>query len=38
MAKYADAAIIFWDGKSHGTKSMIKLSKKQQLMLHVHKY
>jgi hypothetical protein len=24
MAKYADAAIIFWDGKSRGTLSMIR--------------
>lgn len=25
MAEIADAAIIFWDGKSPGTKNMIKL-------------
>ena len=24
MAKYADAAVIIWDGKSRGTQNMIK--------------
>lgn len=24
MAEYADAAIVFWDGKSHGTQNMIQ--------------
>ena len=27
MAKYADALIAFWDGKSKGTKNMIDLAK-----------
>lgn len=31
MAKYADAAIIFWNGVSPGTRSMIDLAKKTQL-------
>jgi len=38
MAEYADAAIVFWDGKSKGTKNMIKLAKEHHLKLHVHKY
>lgn len=38
MAKYADAAIIFWDGKSVGTKSMIDLAKKYKLSLRVIEY
>lgn len=28
MAKYSDALIAFWDGKSKGTKSMIELAKR----------
>lgn len=28
MGKYADAAIIFWDGQSKGTKNMIDIMKK----------
>lgn len=28
MSKYADGAICFWDGKSHGTKHMIDTMKK----------
>ncbi|UMB55348.1 DUF2493 domain-containing protein [Lutibacter sp. A64] len=31
MAKYADALIAFWDGKSKGTKNMIDLAKKENL-------
>ena len=27
MGEYADAAIVFWDGKSRGTKSMIDIMK-----------
>ena len=33
MAKYADALIVFWDGKSKGTKSMINLAKKEGLKI-----
>jgi hypothetical protein len=38
MAKYADAVIVFWDGKSKGTEHMINLSKKHNLKLKVHKF
>lgn len=31
MAAYADACIVFWDGKSPGTKSMIDLAKQHGL-------
>jgi len=31
MAKYADACVCFWDGKSKGTKMMIELAKKYKL-------
>ncbi len=29
MAKISDGVIVFWDGKSHGTKSMIECAKKE---------
>lgn len=35
MAKYADACIVFWDGKSKGTKHMIDLALKYQLDLKI---
>lgn len=35
MAKYADACIVFWDGKSKGTKHMIDIAKKQGLILKI---
>ena len=35
MAKEADACIVFWDGKSTGTKNMIDLAKKYKLKLRV---
>lgn len=38
MAKYANACICFWDGKSSGTKNMISLAKKYKLKLKVIKY
>lgn len=31
MAEYADACIVFWDGKSRGTEGMIKLAKSKEL-------
>lgn len=31
MAKYADALVAFWDGKSAGTRSMIELAEKHNL-------
>lgn len=38
MAKYADALIAFWDGKSKGTKSMIELAKKYNLKIRILYY
>jgi hypothetical protein len=35
MAKYADALIAFWDGKSRGTKHMIDLAKQYDLKVKV---
>lgn len=35
MAKIADCAVIFWDGKSKGTKHMIDLCKKNKIKLRV---
>lgn len=38
MAKYTDACIVFWDGLSIGTKSMIGLAKEFKLNLIVISY
>lgn len=38
MAEYADAAIIFWDGKSKGAKHMIDLAKGEGLKTKVIRY
>jgi len=38
MAEYADACIVFWDGKSKGSKHMIDLSKKYNLKLKIFNY
>ena len=38
MAKYSTHAVIFWDGKSRGTASMIELCKKYQLNYRVIKF
>ena len=38
MAKYADACVCFWDGKSKGTKHMIDLADKHNLKLRVIRY
>jgi hypothetical protein len=35
MAKVADACVIFWDGKSKGTKHMIDIAKKYKLKLRI---
>jgi len=35
MVKFADAAIVFWDGKSKGSKHMIDISKKYNLKLRI---
>lgn len=38
MAEYADAAIIFWDGKSKGTKNMIYWADKLNLITSIINY
>ncbi len=38
MAKYAEACVCFWDGKSKGTKHMIDLTNKHNLKLRVIRY
>ncbi len=38
MAKFADACIVFWDGKSRGTKHMIDLAEREGLELKVVTY
>lgn len=35
MAKYSEVLITFWDGKSKGTKHMIKLAKDCKLEIHI---
>lgn len=35
MAKHADACIVFWDGKSKGTKNMIENARKHHLRLRI---
>lgn len=38
MAKIADAAIIFWDGKSRGTKNMIDQAEKKGIRTYIYNY
>jgi len=38
MGEYADALIAFWDGRSRGTKHMIDIAEKQDLLLRVITY
>ena len=38
MAKIADSCVVFWDGKSRGTKHMIDLAKKFNLKLRIIKF
>ncbi len=38
MAKFADACVVFWDGKSKGSGHMINLAKKYKLKLKIIKY
>ncbi len=38
MAKYADALIAFWDGKSRGTKHMIDLAIKYNLKIKICRF
>lgn len=37
MAEYAEMLIVFWDGKSTGTKNMIKYAKLNGLEIHIVK-
>ena len=37
MANYADMLICFWDGESLGTKHMIDIAKKNNLIIHLFK-
>lgn len=37
MAKYADAAIIIWDGWSRGSRNMIEEARKQDLKLYIYR-
>lgn len=36
MAKYADAAIVIWDGRSRGSQSMLNLAKRHNLRIYEH--
>lgn len=38
MAKYADALILFWDGKSSGAKSMLGLAERYNVVTRVIRY
>ena len=38
MAKYSDALIIFWNGRSKGSKHMIDIAKKEGLKVKVYNY
>ena len=38
MAQNADALVVFWDGKSRGTKNMIELAAKYKLKVRIKKY
>lgn len=38
MAKYSDALIIFWDGKSSGSKNMIESATKHKLKIKFYLY
>lgn len=38
MAEYADAAVVFWDGRSKGSKHMIDLAREKGLAVRVVMY
>ena len=38
MARYADALVAFWDGKSRGTKHMIDIARAEGLRVRVYRY
>jgi hypothetical protein len=38
MAQYADACVCFWNGKSRGTKHMIRIARESKLQVRTIKY
>jgi len=38
MANYSDALIVFWDGKSKGSKNMIETARNKSLKIYVCRY
>jgi len=38
MAEYADACVCFWNGKSRGTKHMIRIARNLNLQIRIIKY
>ena len=38
MAEYADACVCFWNGKSRGTKHMIRIARNLNLQVRIIKY
>ena len=38
MAEYADACVVFWDGKSKGTKHMITTAKQYKMPVRIVRY
>jgi YspA, cpYpsA-related SLOG family len=38
MAQYADACVVFWDGKSEGSKNMIEQAEREGLQLKIVRY
>jgi len=38
MAKYANALVAFWDGKSSGTKHMIEIARSEGLEVRIKRY
>lgn len=38
MAKYADALVAFWNGKSPGTKHMIQTAQNKKLEVRIKRY
>lgn len=38
MRDYADACVVFWDGKSKGSKHMINLAREKNMLIRIIKY
>jgi len=38
MARYSDMLILFWDGKSRGSKDMLEQATEERLLTHVIRY